>query len=80
MSVELGVSNIGKNGIRIRVVKFKKHPNYDDETKDYDIAILTLEKLFSPNLKSQCIALHTVKPLFFVGDATVSGWGAIGVS
>lgn len=80
LAVNLGMTSVEKRGTLIRIVKFKNHPNYVKATYDSDIAVITLQRSITLGPTIQLIHLHTVKPLFFFGDATVSGWGDTSVS
>ena len=58
-----------------------KHPRYDDETYDYDLAVLKLSAPVQSSTGVKVIRLATTaniyKPLYVAGKmTTVSGWGA----
>jgi len=64
------------NGLRVRVVRTLRHPNYNPSTIDWDAALLELESelTFSPSVGPVKLANG---PDDFTGDdSVITGWGS----
>jgi len=73
--VAIGAHELNSEGRGIiDTVKTVMHPNYDDNTKDNDIALLKLSKKITFGSKVQPICLHEAG-LPTPKQVTVSGWG-----
>uniref|UniRef100_A0A182QTY3 trypsin n=1 Tax=Anopheles farauti TaxID=69004 RepID=A0A182QTY3_9DIPT len=76
LSVRLGSSRHASEGTVVPVAQIVQHPSYDDDTTDYDYALLELESEISFSDKVQPIALpEQDEPVEDDTMTTVSGWG-----
>ncbi|XP_062895017.1 suppressor of tumorigenicity 14 protein homolog isoform X2 [Mobula hypostoma] len=74
-----GLNFQGEPTVQLRKIKqIIKHPRYNEDTYDYDIAVLRLERPFDLRPKLQPICLPDVSHTFPAGKSCwVTGWGAM---
>ena len=60
----------------VDIASIKEHPNYDESTFRYDLAVLELTEPVSlteyPNIKPICLPEASA---LFLGEAIMAGWG-----
>ncbi|XP_040171370.1 trypsin-4 [Anopheles arabiensis] len=77
LTVRLGSSRHASGGSVIHVARIVQHPDYDQETIDYDYSLLELESVLTFSNKVQPIALPEQDEAVEDGIMTiVSGWGS----
>ncbi|KAJ8932949.1 hypothetical protein NQ314_014328 [Rhamnusium bicolor] len=78
LTVRIGSSYVGSGGEVITVLSTIIHPNYDERTYDYDIALLSLSSSATSNVIARAIALPSTQTGPNAGQtATITGWGAL---
>uniref|UniRef100_A0A3F2YXL9 trypsin n=1 Tax=Anopheles funestus TaxID=62324 RepID=A0A3F2YXL9_ANOFN len=76
LAVRLGSSRHASGGTVVRVARTLEHPNYDDNTIDYDYSLLELESELTFSDLVQPVALPEQDEAVEDGTmTTVSGWG-----
>ncbi|KAL4807909.1 trypsin-like cysteine/serine peptidase domain-containing protein [Aspergillus unguis] len=78
LSIRAGSTYHARGGTVVGVSKATVHPDYDADTVDNDIAILTLEEELSFSDSIQAVDLPTSSSLPSTGTVgTATGWGAL---
>jgi len=82
LQVMVGEHNLvsAVDGVLHEIAQLKKHPNYNAQTVDNDIAIITLKKPIElgDKAKAACLPASATDPALEAGQLlTVSGWGRL---
>ncbi|XP_018326586.1 trypsin-7-like [Agrilus planipennis] len=78
ISVRAGSDWIGNDGISIKVIEKKEHPNFNEKIHDYDLAVVRLAFALTFGSNVAPVELPVWNERVFPGTtATVSGWGSI---
>ncbi|KAL3460902.1 trypsin-like cysteine/serine peptidase domain-containing protein [Aspergillus heterothallicus] len=78
LSIRAGSSSSSGGGTVVRVSSIAQHPDYDAQTTDNDISILTLAQDLTFSSAIQAVNLPTSSALPAAGTiATATGWGAL---
>lgn len=72
-----GTQSLATGGVRRVVDRIVRHPNYNDDTTDFDIAVIKL-RTPAPGKKARLITAAQEASLAAIGDrAIVTGWGSL---
>lgn len=74
LTIRAGTSTIGPGGGVYQLSKVTQHPNFDPETGDYDISVLTLSSdiTLGPSVRPITLSSATLQPGI---NCTATGWG-----
>lgn len=72
-----GTQSLDTGGIRREVDRIVRHPSYNEDTTDFDIAVIKL-RTAAPGKKARLLTLAQETELAAAGDrAFVTGWGSL---